>query len=651
MLERSIIVAAHPDDEVLWFSSILEKVDAVLVCFISNEVYPKWTAGRRHSLKEYPVKNISCLELHESGVLNGANWKNPVETEYGLKIVQESIPLQRVQKYTNNYDILKQLLGKHLEGYRNVFTHNPWGEYGHEEHVQVHRVVKALQSLMGFHLWYSNYVAEKSFAMMSGYRERVRCEAVARDTNKALARTVTEIYKKNNCWTWHNDWEGFKQETFIKETSQPESKSRGRQFPINFIKVGASSAPPSMIRRTVGKVVKDISHTLGVEVTKVRVGRHERVVSLQPKRTPQGTMLLSWYVYPFLLKSGESLSNAHTTFWDCFQVAQTFLDLGYCVDVIDSYNRVFQPAKRYDFFVGHRINFDRMSGLLNEGCVKMAYMDTAHWVFNNEASYCRKYELQQRKGMTIKDSHRLIEVNRQVELADYVVTYGNQFTLGTYRYADKPTFPVPMSTCVQFPRPEQKNYDICRTNFLWFGSHGFVHKGLDLVLEAFAAMPEYQLYVCGPVEKEKEFVKAFYQELYQTPNIHTVGWVDVNGPDFAEILNACVGLVYPSCSEGQAGTVTTSMHAGLIPLVSYESGVDVDDFGVVFKDHAIQTIQDTVRMVTRLPADRLAIMARKSWECAQGTYTRERFAAEFKKIVLTIMEKAKNIQRGHLDAM
>jgi glycosyltransferase involved in cell wall biosynthesis len=348
---------------------------------------------------------------------------------------------------------------------------------------------------------------------------------------------------------------------------------------------------------------------------------------------------LSWYVDPFFLKPGEPISNSHTVYWDCVQVARTFLDLGYAVDVIDSHNQTFQPTKPYVIFVGHRINFDRIAGLLKRDCIKIAYLDTAHWVFNNQATYRRKLDLQQRKGATIKDSHRLIEFNLAIEHADYAVTYGNQFTLGTYQYAQKPLFRVPMSTCALFPWPESKDYDACRSNFLWFGSYGFVHKGLDLVLEAFADMPEYQLYVCGPLEKEKDFVKVFYRELYQTPNIHAIGWVDVNGPEFIDIADKCVGIVFPSCSEGQAGTVTTSMHAGLIPLVSYESGVDVDDFGLVFKDHSIQTIQDTVRMVSHLPADRLHKMAQKAWECARATYTREQFAGEFKKIVSNIMEK------------
>jgi glycosyltransferase involved in cell wall biosynthesis len=161
---------------------------------------------------------------------------------------------------------------------------------------------------------------------------------------------------------------------------------------------------------------------------------------------------------------------------------------------------------------------------------------------------------------------------------------------------------------------------------------------LDLVLEAFADMPDYHLYVCGPFQKEKEFVEVFYPELYQTPNIHAIGWVDVKGPEFLEVVNKCVGGVYPSCAEGQAGAATTLMHAGLVPLVSYESGVDVDDCGVVFKDHSIQTIRETVRMVSQLPADHLQRMARKAWECARAVHTRENFAREFQKAIFTILK-------------
>jgi glycosyltransferase involved in cell wall biosynthesis len=92
------------------------------------------------------------------------------------------------------------------------------------------------------------------------------------------------------------------------------------------------------------------------------------------------------------------------------------------------------------------------------------------------------------------------------------------------QYAKKPLFPVPIPSACMYPWSESKDFDACRRNFLWFGSGGFIRKGLDLVLEAFAGMPEYHLTVCGPIEEERDFQQAFAKELYDTPNIHTLGW-------------------------------------------------------------------------------------------------------------------------------
>ena len=637
ILDKSIIIAAHPDDEVLWFSSILDHVDEVVVCYLSSESNPWWDARRRKSLAEYPIKHISSLNVDQSDIFDAADWQNPVIADYGLEIANNSFP-DRKDKYIKNCEELKQRLEKQLDGYRNVFTHNPWGEYGHEEHVQVYRVVKGLQDKMGFNLWYSNYVSNRSFRLMSHHIDRLRFEYVAFNTNKALARTIKELYKKNRCWTWFGDWEWFKEELFIKEASQEGKAKRRRPFPINYFKFGPAPSYHSVVRGALKRWTKDTLRKFGFEITRLRF---ERVVSLNPETKSQGDVLLSWLVEPFLLKPGEPIPNSHTQYWDCLQMARTFLELGYSVDVIDTGNRTFSPKKHYSFFVGHRSNFDRIAALLKRDCIKIAHLDSAHWIFNNHSTYQRKLELQQRRGITIKESHRLIELNLAIENADYAVTYGNEFTLGTYRYANKPLFRAPISTCALFPWPEDKNFGACRSNFLWFGSHGFVHKGLDLVLEAFSEMPEYHLYVCGPIQNDKSFVTAYRKELYHAPNIHTIGWVDVNGSEFTEIANKCLGLVYASCSEAGGGSVIACMHAGLIPLVSYESSVDVEDFGVILKDNSIDTIRNTVQTVSNLPAEQLQRMARKAWEFARAHHTRENFSEEYKKIVLSIMEKSR----------
>lgn len=644
MLEKSIVVSAHPDDEVLWFSSILDKVDKIIICFVKNESNPAWNVGRQKSLAAYPLKNLSVLDIDQAEVFNGADWANPVTTEYGIEIINKKMSDQR-ERYRKNYQTLRERLKAHLMGCLNVFTHNPWGEYGHEEHVQVYRAVKSLQGQLNFNLWFSNYVSNKSFKLMLNHADSVRLEYVSVGTNKTLAQDIMRIYKTNKCWTWYDHWKWYAEESFVKEREFEErDKKVGNLFPANLIKVSVPSDRQGRVRpyyarvdRMMRKLAKEIFRKLGIETRPYKPNVFEKQVSLEPSNKREGNVLLSYHIKPFLIKPGEPIPNSHTSQWRCLQIAQTFLDLGYSVDVIDSHNHVFEPKKPYGLFVGHRINFDRIAGLLNYDCIKIAHLDTAHWVYNNYATYRRKWELQQRRGITIKGSDRIVEQTFALEHADCVTVCGNDFNINTLRYARKPIYKLPQAPATVYPWPAEKEFTACCTNFLWFGSHAFVHKGLDLVLEAFSQMPDYHLYVCGPVKKEEEFIEAYSQELYQTPNIHTVGWVDVESQEFTAIADKCLGIVYPSCCEAGGANVIVCMHAGLIPLVSYESSVDVEDFGVMFKENSVDTIKHDVQMLSKLPPDQLRTMARNAWEYARANHTREKFTEEYKRVVMKVL--------------
>lgn len=244
-LEKSIIVAAHPDDENLWFSSILSKVDWIVFCYLTVESKSTWTEGRAKSLLEYPQRNIICLELTESEVFWGVDWSHPIRTEYGLKITAKQFS---DTVYRMNFEVLKNRLRETLRGYQNVFTHNPWGEYGHVEHVQVYCAVKSLQEEMGFKLWFTNYVSNKSLTLMSIEYPQIGPYTHTRKTNKQLAISIAEIYKRNKCWTWYDDYEWCEEETFIKAIDANDGKGRyGSLFPVNVINVRVEQpySPPS----------------------------------------------------------------------------------------------------------------------------------------------------------------------------------------------------------------------------------------------------------------------------------------------------------------------------------------------------------------------------------------------------------------------
>jgi len=73
-IRKTAIVAAHPDDKVLWFGSVLEKVGKVVVCFLDVPSRPHWSRGRCEALRKYPRKKVISLGLTESEVFAGAAW-------------------------------------------------------------------------------------------------------------------------------------------------------------------------------------------------------------------------------------------------------------------------------------------------------------------------------------------------------------------------------------------------------------------------------------------------------------------------------------------------------------------------------------------------------------------------------------------------
>ena len=169
-----------------------------------------------------------------------------------------------------------------------------------------------------------------------------------------------------------------------------------------------------------------------------------------------------------------------------------------------------------------------------------------------------------------------------------------------------------------------------------------VHKGVDLLLEAFVEMPGFQLTLCGPIEAEQDFVQAYRKELFETQNIRTIGWVQLESPEFQQVLNSCSALVYPSCSEGQSTAVVTALHAGVIPIASYESGVDIADFGTVLRACSIEEIKEAVRHMAGLSSEELRQRAEATWKYARAYHTREHYAKVYEETVHTILAAHKS---------
>jgi hypothetical protein len=65
--------------------------------------------------------------------------------------------------------------------------------------------------------------------------------------------------------------------------------------------------------------------------------------------------------------------------------------------------------------------------------------------------------------------------------------------------------------------------------------------------------------------------------------------------------------------------------------------VDVHDFGIVLNECSASEIKNSMRKISGLPTGDLKLMSKKTWEFARANHTRQRFAAEYRKIIETII--------------
>lgn len=193
------VVVAHPDDEALWLSSVLGSAERVVFCFGDLFSRPRDSAARRRAVAALPLRGLIDLNLPESGGGLAVDWARPRLTRPGIAITD----IAAGERYEAAFNALVGSLKTALAGCAEVFTHNPWGEYGHSEHIQVHRAVAALQPELGYRIWFSNYVGSASWALAKDIGSRPCCtERRAAVPDVKLARELRDIYRRNGAWTW-----------------------------------------------------------------------------------------------------------------------------------------------------------------------------------------------------------------------------------------------------------------------------------------------------------------------------------------------------------------------------------------------------------------------------------------------------------------
>jgi len=278
------------------------------------------------------------------------------------------------------------------------------------------------------------------------------------------------------------------------------------------------------------------------------------------------------------MKDSDPRLKGHANWWRGREIARILDSLGYNVDVISSGDSSTIPSRQYDLIFDASANIPRLASFQKKETKFVLFLTGSYYGWSSPAEMRRILAFETTHGVFYEPRYgrqpKLI-MDKALAMSDLALLVGNETTLHTYPdWARKNMRIVHMPTSFIEHR---KQYGSRSDTFLYYSSARNVLKGLDLVFDAFLEHPEWNLVVVGPVEStEADFFRA-YPNLSSHPNIQLLGSMVPSSEWFAEVLDRCDAFLLPSCSEGASSSALTCCIAGIYPIISRNSGVDLTE--------------------------------------------------------------------------
>lgn len=323
----------------------------------------------------------------------------------------------------------------------------------------------------------------------------------------------------------------------------------------------------------------------------------------------------------------------HSNSKEITQFIKILIDLDFCVDVIDCdhpFPNKIIGEKTYDVIIGFGEPYE-CACLNSPNAIKIFYLT------ENLPSYVAKKSEERYIYYKKRTKNRRIGIRRDATLFKEEYLYLSDFVIelrdvplnldNIIEYCISPTGLINDSYIWI-----DKDFEKARKNFLWFGSSGAIHKGLDILIDVFKKSPDVNLYIYG-LDKSESFLLRSKSE-----NIYACGTINVNSSLYlTEIIERCAFVILPSCSEAQSTAVITNMLHGLIPIVSRECQFPDFPFGFQLEDYTVEYVDKIVNTVTKISVEELSDRSYKTYIYAREHYTINVYSSKLKSILENII--------------
>lgn len=314
------------------------------------------------------------------------------------------------------------------------------------------------------------------------------------------------------------------------------------------------------------------------------------------------------------------------------QIIRYFLKNNYILDICacnDTNIVEYAKKQQYDVIFGLGYVFREVA--TNSKAFKILYMTENPY----DVSYAKELErieyFYERRNIKTKFVRTGMYYHKDDEkLADAIICMGDERYFRNLNVDVNRIWPTAL---VNAHKISFEKRDI--RNFIVLGTDGFIHKGIDLLVEVFSLHKDWHLYLCGR-DIHKILNKLKY--LPVADNIHDCGYIDVQSEHFLKLAEMCTYILLPSCSEAPSTAIITGMCHGLLPIVMKGNGMDaLGEYCLYFDGFLLEKIEEAICRAILLDEAECVRKAESVMKFAKEKFTIGNFTADLEQIFDTLL--------------
>lgn len=328
-----------------------------------------------------------------------------------------------------------------------------------------------------------------------------------------------------------------------------------------------------------------------------------------------------------MLKGSLLEYRYNTNRHECLVIINTFLEMGYIVDVVSCTDKRFKPRHSYDVVFGFGFPFRN-----TPSPERILYVTEAHPAFSLQQESIRvaNYNQYHSKKASVTRSLKYY-IDSDFELATSIINLGELNRKFISEKVNTPIFSVEVTGIYSEKYHSNKSNDGIK-RFICLTSNGVVHKGVDLLVDFFSNTSEKVELVIAGITSKKELDLVYKSD----NNIKFIDRIDVNGKEFFDLANNSQFIINASCSEGCSTAVLTGLRYGLIPVVTEACNINISG-KITIEDDLKLGVNNAVQRACGYSFDELKIISQKIYDEANDRFTLPNYKMNIDKILNEIL--------------